>query len=103
MNQDVYNQTLDILRAYGYDFSTAHEIAARKASESSAEQQWREASAGGLEVGDAVRFLDDETDHVVTARWDENGEAKFLSKTVATGRSDGLSAVRPSYAVLIRK
>ena len=65
--------------------------------------EWREATASELQVGSTFRFLDEETDRMMTARWDENGEAKFLSKTMTTGRSDGLSAVRPDYPVLLLK
>jgi hypothetical protein len=65
--------------------------------------EWREATAADLTKNDVFRFLDDDRDRLITARWDENGEAKFLSRIISTGRSDGLSALRPDYPVLILK
>lgn len=64
--------------------------------------EWREAAASELKKDDVFKFDENDHPHKIVARWDENGEAKFLSHDASTDRTDGLSCLRPDTPVLIR-
>jgi hypothetical protein len=64
---------------------------------------WIPATAADLKLTSVFRYPSEDRPAVVTARWDEGGEVRFLSRDLATFRAEGLSILNPGTPVEIRK